>query len=91
MVRFQTYDSSASISGIYKGAQQKWSEILEKPIVYIPCTSHGSNLVIEHGCNASQLIRNMFDILKAAYALISSSTKGHDVLKNKLKMNDSGF
>ena len=91
LIRFQTYDSTASMSGIYKGAQQKLSEILEKPIIYIPCTPHGANLVIEHGCNASQLIRNMFDILEAAYVFISSSTKRHDVLKNKLKMNEFGL
>ena len=76
---------------VYKCAQHKSSEILEKPIIYIPCTPHGANLVIEHGCNASQLIRNMFDILESTYVFLSSSPKRHDVLKEKLKMNEGGL
>ena len=91
IVRFQTYDSAVSVPGIYKGAQQKWSEILEKPIIYIPCTPHGANLVIKHGCNAIQLIRNMFDILESTYVFISSSSKHHDVLKEKLKLYEGGL
>ena len=91
IVRFQTYDSARSMSGIYKGAQQKLSEILERPIIYIPCIPHGSNLVIEHGCNASQIVRNMYDILESLYVFFSSSTKRHDALKIKLQMTEGAL
>ena len=91
IVRFQTYDSARSMSGIYKGAQQKLSEILERPIIYIPCIPHGSNLVIEHGCNASQIVRNMYDILESLYVFFSSSTKRHDALKTMLQMTEGAL
>ena len=90
-LKFQTYDSAASMSGIYKGAQQKLSELVERRIIYIPCTPHGSNLVIEHGCNASQIVREMYNILESLYVFFSSSTKRHDELKEKLEMTEGAL
>ena len=52
-VRFQTYDSTASISGQYQGAQTLLSQMLERHVICIPCLPHGSNIMIDHGCNAS--------------------------------------
>lgn len=83
-VRFQTYDSAATMSGKYNGAQQKLSTMLDRPITYIPCLPHGSNLVIEHGCNASQLVSQMYDTLESCYVFFSSSTSRHAALKDRL-------
>jgi hypothetical protein len=47
-VMFQTYDSTASMSGRFNGAQQKLSEMLERKIPYTKCTPRGVNLVVEH-------------------------------------------
>ena len=62
-VMFQTYDSTASMSGKFNGAQQKLSEMLERKILYTKCTPHGINLVVEHGCAASPLIAKVFTVL----------------------------
>ena len=81
-IRFQTYDSAASMSGKYKGAQQALSELVERPIIYTACLPHGSNLAIEHGSNASSIISYMYDTL---YVFFSASTKRNSVLNKKLK------
>ena len=83
-IRFQTYDSTISISGEYKGAQRKLSDMLDRKVIHIPCLPHGSDLVIEHGCNASTQIRYMFNTLEACYVLTSGSTKHHSVLKREI-------
>ena len=57
--------------------------------MYIPCTPHGSNLVIEHGCNASKVIQYMFRILESLFVYYTGSTKRHDALMIKLGMSDS--
>ena len=46
-IQFQTYDSTASMSGVHNGARK---------IPYTRCVPHGLNLVIEHGCEATTLI-----------------------------------
>ena len=56
MVRFQCYDTTASMSGAYNGTQAKFSEHLERHIPYITCMGHKANLCVEHCCQASLLI-----------------------------------
>lgn len=90
-IRFQTYDSAATMSGKYNGAQKKLSSILDRPITYIPCLPHGSNLVIEHGCNASKLVTYMYDALEACYVFFSSSTSRHAALKEKLEITEGAM
>ena len=72
-IRFQTYDSTISISGEYKGDQKMLSDMLDRKVIFMPCLPHGSNLVIEHWCSASSHIRYMFN------------TKRHSVLKEKFE------
>ena len=60
---FQSYDFAAAMSGEFNGAQKKLSEIVGRDIPYIPCQAHRCNTVIEHSCNASVIVREMFDIL----------------------------
>ena len=67
------YDSAASMSGKYKGAQQALSELVERPIIYTACLPHGSNLAIEHGSNASRIISYMYDTLEALYVFFQQA------------------
>lgn len=82
-VMFQTYDSTASMSGKFNGAQQKLSELLERKIPYTKCTPHGVNLVVEHGCTASPLIGKVFMVLEQLFVFFTSSTKRHEELQQK--------
>ena len=66
-IRYQTYDSASTMSGKYKGAQQVLSDLLECPVIYTACLPHGSNLVIEHGSDASFVISSMYQTIKALY------------------------
>ena len=82
-VMFQTYDSTASMSGKFNGAQQKLSELMKRKIPYIKCTPHGVNLVVEHGCAASPLIGKVFMVLEQIFVFFSSSTIRHEELQQK--------
>ena len=63
-IRFQTYDSAASMSGIFNGAQAVVRRKLDRDVPYIPCLPYGNNLVIERVCKASSLVKSMFDALE---------------------------
>ncbi|CAB4036231.1 zinc finger MYM-type 1-like [Paramuricea clavata] len=82
-VMFQTYDSTASMSGRFNGAQQKLSEMLERKIPYTKCTPHGVNLVVEHGCSASPLIGKVFAVLEKIFVFFTDSPKRNQHLKEK--------
>ena len=60
-VQFQTYDSTESLSGCHKGAQQILSESLWRNILHTKCLPHCVNLVIEHASDASPSISKVFD------------------------------
>ena len=47
-LRFQCYDTTSSMSGRYNGAQAKMIEKVKRPIPYVPCLGHKSNLCVEH-------------------------------------------
>lgn len=72
---FQSYDFTNSMSGQFNGAQQKLQEKLKKRIPYVPCQGHRTNTVVEHSCNASTIVKDMFNILEGLYVFFSSSTK----------------
>ena len=73
-LRFQCYDTTASISGVYRGAQAKLSERLQRKIPYIPCLGHKSNLCVEHACNESLLAHDFFPTLQQLYSFMTKST-----------------
>ena len=81
---FQSYDYASAMSGQFNGAQQKVSELLSRRVPYIPCQAHRLNTVIEHSCNSSLLIAELFNILEEIYVFFSSSTKRFAALKEKI-------
>ncbi len=91
IMRFQTYDSAANMSGKYNGAQKKLSEKVEREITYIPHVAHGANLVNEHSSKASVLISSMYDILEAIYVSFNASTKRCKVLTDLLQEVDNAL
>ena len=66
-VRFQCYDTTASMSGVYNGAQAKFSERLERTIPYITCLGHKTNLCVEHSSKASFMVDEFFSTLQEIY------------------------
>ena len=72
---FQSYDFTNSMSGRYNGAQKKLQEKLQKNVPYVPCQGHRSNTVVEHSCNSSVIIQEMFNTLESLYVFFTSSTK----------------
>ena len=58
---------------------------LERDIPYIPCAAHRINTTVEHGCDTSETVCALFDILQELFVFITSSTKRYDVYSDKLK------
>ena len=81
---FQSYDFAAAMSGEFNGAQKNLSELVGRDIPYIPCQAHRCNTVIEHSCNASVIVTEMFEILQALYVFFTSSTKRFQPLKDEI-------
>eukprot|EP00102_Acyrthosiphon_pisum_P018532 XP_016655742.1 PREDICTED: zinc finger MYM-type protein 1-like [Acyrthosiphon pisum] len=81
---FQSYDFANNMSGQFNGAQQKISEAIGRKIPYIPCKAHRINTFIEHACDSSLIISDLFSIIQELYVFFSSSTKRYGPLLNKL-------
>jgi len=62
------------MSGQFNGAQQKISEAIGRKIPYIPCKAHRINTFIEHACDSSLIISDLFSIVQELYVFFSSST-----------------
>lgn len=81
---FQSYDFAAAMSGEFNGAQKNLSELVGRHIPYIPCQAHRCNTAIEHSCNASAIVREIFEILQALYVFFTSSTTRFQPLKDEI-------
>ena len=81
---FQSYDYTASMSGIFKGAQKCLQDEVGRNVPYIPCQGHRSNTFIEH-CSKTQLFSSMYDILQELYVFFSKSCKRDIVLRKHLE------
>ena len=88
MVRFQCYDTTASMSGAYNGAQAKFSEHLERHVPSITCMGHKANLCVEHCCQASLLINQFFTNLRELYNFLTRSTTRFGKVKEKLRLGN---
>ncbi|KAL4090905.1 hypothetical protein QTP88_025663 [Uroleucon formosanum] len=83
-VAFQSYDYASSMSGVNKGAQRYFSELVGHTVPYIPCQAHRLNTFLEHGCKAS-LIGNFIDIFENIYVFFSESTKRSSNLMERME------
>jgi hypothetical protein len=72
------------MSGEFNGTQHNVSEILGRKVPFIPCQAHRINTVLNHSCNASFLIFDMFSIMQELYIFFSYSTKRFGTLFTKL-------
>lgn len=73
-----------AVCRVFNGAQQKLTETLGRKIPYIPCQVHRINTFIQHGCEASIIISDVFSVMQELYVFFSSSTKRYSPLLNKL-------
>ena len=79
---FQSYDFASNMSGHCHGAQAEIERKLQRKIPYIACQAHRTNTVVEHACNSSPVIQELFNILQDLYVIFSGSTKRHAVLSH---------
>ena len=89
--RFQCYDTTASMSGAYNGAQAKLSERIGRAIPYITCLGHKTNLCVEHSCKASLKIEEFFTTLQELYNFLTKSTSRFCKLKENIDTLQEGL
>ena len=82
---FQSYDFASNMSGVYNGARAEVEKKLNRKVAYIPCQAHRCNTVVEHACESSHIIQELFNILQQLYVFFSGSTKRHAVIAKHLK------
>ena len=73
------------MSGELNGCQKNLSDILGRNVPYIPCQDHRTNTALEHACEASSILTEMFNNLESLYAFFVGSTKRFQKLKSKWK------
>lgn len=81
--RGQSYDNAANMSGKYNGLQAK-IRILSPTAIYVPCTNHSLNLVLNFACESSLEVTNYFNIVQGIYNFFSSSTHRWQKLAQKV-------
>lgn len=81
---FQSYDYTASMSGRFNGVQKQIQNKLGRRIPYMPCLAHRSNTVIEHSCQASPVVQELFNVLEELYVFFTSSTKRASSLQESI-------
>ena len=87
-IAFQSYNFTASMSGVFRGCQAKMQTHLERDIPYIPCTAHRINTSVEHSCEASVPVCALFELLQELFVFVTSSTNRFDVYCEKVKQSD---
>ena len=68
---FQPYDFASNMSGVHNGARAEVEKKLERKAPYIPCQAHSCNTVVEHACESSHIIQELFNILQELYGFFS--------------------
>ena len=76
---FQPYDNASTMSGLHHGTQAEMERKLQRKVPYIACQGHRTNTVVEHACESSSVIQELFNILQELYVFFSGSTKRHAV------------
>ncbi|CAF1572404.1 unnamed protein product, partial [Didymodactylos carnosus] len=87
----QSYDNASNMSGKTLGVQACINKKLNRSVMYIPCSTHFSNLVVKHGSIISVEYVNCFGILKELCNFFSGSMKRHALLYKNLYATEYGM
>ncbi|KAJ8049944.1 Zinc finger MYM-type protein 1 [Holothuria leucospilota] len=80
-LRAQTYDGASNMSGKYNGCQAKMKE--QQPLArFFHCSSHVSNLVMQHAVTTSPLVRDALQWVHDLGVLYSRSGKYKAIFKD---------
>lgn len=86
----QSYDNASNMSGKNLGVQACLSKYLNRPILYIPCSVHSSNLVVQHGSLIDIAYVNCFGILQELFNFFTGSIKRFSMLCEQLNRTSYG-
>ncbi|CAF4385959.1 unnamed protein product, partial [Rotaria magnacalcarata] len=87
----QSYDNASNMSGKRLGVQACLSKCLNRSIMYIPCSTHSVNLVLQHGSRVSIDYINCFGILQELYNFFTGGIKRHALLCEELSKTSYGL
>ena len=86
----QSYDNASNMFGKNLGVQACLSKYLNRPILYIPCSAHSSNLVVQHGSLIDIAFVNCFGILQELFNFFTGSIKQFSMLCEQLSTTNYG-
>ncbi|XP_065679765.1 52 kDa repressor of the inhibitor of the protein kinase-like [Hydra vulgaris] len=72
-LRGQSYDNGANMIGKNNGVQKKILNINPRAL-FVPCSAHTLNLVVNDAANCCLMATSFFDIVQCVYVYFSSST-----------------
>lgn len=79
--RGQTYDNAANMSGCYTGVQARIRE-LSPNAIYVPCSAHSLNLVVNFACESSLEVTDYFTTVQSIYTFFSASPQRWNLLQS---------
>nr|XP_022902366.1 zinc finger MYM-type protein 1-like [Onthophagus taurus] len=82
-MRGQGYDNGANMKGRHNGLQKKILDINSRAL-YVPCTAHTLNLVVNNAADVSIQTVDFFGIIQELYTFFSCSPKRWKVMKDKV-------
>ena len=84
LIRSQSYDGAANMSGKISGLQTRVKQENDLAL-YVHCCAHNLNLVISDACHGCTDAVTFFGTIQKLYNFFTSSQPQHNVLENALK------
>ena len=84
LVRSQSYDGAANMSGLISGLQTRVKEE-NKLAIYVHCCAHNLNLVLCDACSECNEAVTFFGTVQKIYNYFTQSQPRHNVLEDALK------
>ena len=72
---FSKLRQHSSMSGQFNEVHKKIQDKLGRRILYMPCSTHHSNTLIEHSYQASAVAQELFNVIEELYEFFTGSTK----------------
>ncbi|XP_044134789.1 zinc finger MYM-type protein 1-like [Bufo gargarizans] len=79
--RGQGYDGAATMSGVYSGVQARIAQ-REKNALYVHCTAHNLNLVLQDAVGNIPEISSFFEVVQELYVFLGESIRRWNILSS---------
>lgn len=81
----QSYDFASNMSGNFIRVHKILSDLVGHTVIYVPCQAHRTNTAVQHSCDASLIVAELFNVLEKLYVFFHGSTKRFHFLTEMLE------